>query len=37
MRRYLPLAVPIAANFGGGAAGVGIAFLLDHTVPAFGG
>lgn len=37
MRRYLPLTVPIAANLGGGAAGVGIAFLLDHTVPAFGG
>ena len=36
MRRYLPHAVPIAANLGGGAAGFGIAVLFDHTLPAFG-
>ena len=37
MRRYLPPADFIAANLGGGATGAGIANLLDHTVPAFGG
>lgn len=37
MRRYLPLADSIAASLGGGATGAGIANLLDHAVPAFGG
>ena len=36
MRPYSPIAVSNAANLGGGAIGAGIAYLLDHTVPAFG-
>jgi len=37
MKRCLPLAVSILANLGGGAAGIGIAYLLGPTLPAFGG
>ena len=37
MKRYLPLVMSILANIGGGAAGVGIAYLLDPILPAFGG
>ena len=35
MNRCLPLAVSIVANLGGGAAGIGIAYLLGHIFPAF--
>ena len=35
MKRCLPLAVSILANLGGGAAGIGIAYLLGHVFPAF--
>lgn len=33
MKRCLPLAVSILANLGGGAFGVGIAYLLGWAVP----
>ena len=37
MKRYPPLVMSILANLGGGAAVVGIAYLLDPILPAFGG